>query len=577
MESRKNKYKDETINKRSSKAMGVAEIDLGDNTYTITRTLDRKQGPTLVIKRDGELLFKDSVYQSRQRELEKLITGMNFTAFQCCVMYGRDFMNFPDLKPYERAKTLTDIRGLEKYVSASKNAADIAKSIGANVTSSQELYKEKEGELKGLRTINYEYDIKAFEDNKREEMEGIKLDIGAYKSSLDKIVKEESEKIKQLKADLALKNKSLAILNKFLEDNPRSLVEKEMETNRKNFYQLDADKKFRQDKISHLENEKGELTKHGEGPCPFCTQIISGALLRSRVDQISLDIMGLKDDISGIVEDLSKLTEEHNALSRKLDEIDKYDRDSRNTEKKIPELEASIQKILSAPEKERLDTTIKNLEKDLKEKEQEANPYLEKENQRKEAIKAVGVQLRSIKKEMDTLQQEKSLYEKLAEAFKRMRLSLFETMIEQLEDLIQQYLSNYSSELNVKLATERETKSGTLKEEFHIAIIDSNGQEMSYEMYSGGEKQKLRLSIARALAQFIEEDCGRGFNIIAFDEPNDALDDIGKETNFNLFQDLANKEGKVVLVTDHDANFKDRFSKSIVVTKNNGESEVSHE
>jgi ABC-type lipoprotein export system ATPase subunit len=64
------------------------------------------------------------------------------------------------------------------------------------------------------------------------------------------------------------------------------------------------------------------------------------------------------------------------------------------------------------------------------------------------------------------------------------------------------------------------------------------------------------------------------YNVIAFDEPNDSLDDMGKDTNFDTFQVLSETEGKAVLVTDHDSLFKDRFDHNIMIIKEKGESVI---
>jgi ABC-type hemin transport system ATPase subunit len=212
----------------------------------------------------------------------------------------------------------------------------------------------------------------------------------------------------------------------------------------------------------------------------------------------------------------------------------------------------------------------------VEDKEKEVNPFIKKEEERKSQIQAMGINIRFFKKKIQESEESQKYYIALQEGFKKIRIALFQTMIEQLESLVEEYMLRYSSELSIILSTERETRSDTIKEEFNISIVDSNGFKISYEMYSGGERQKVRLSIARALAQFNKDDCDRDFNFICFDEPNDSLDDMGKEVNFETFMELAEVEGKAVFVTDHDANFKSKFHHTILVTKENGASRISH-
>jgi exonuclease SbcC len=144
-------------------------------------------------------------------------------------------------------------------------------------------------------------------------------------------------------------------------------------------------------------------------------------------------------------------------------------------------------------------------------------------------------------------------------------------MIDELQTRAQEYLSAYSTVLQVSFDTQRETKSGTVKDEFHIIVTDGNGVEIPYEIYSSGQRVKVRLAVTRALASMIGDQCGKDFNFAAFDEPNDSLDDVGKEANFTTFEELA-RSGKVVLCTDHDSTFKDRFDATITVVLENDRS-----
>jgi len=75
------------------------------------------------------------------------------------------------------------------------------------------------------------------------------------------------------------------------------------------------------------------------------------------------------------------------------------------------------------------------------------------------------------------------------------------------------------------------------------------------------------------LSETIFNQCGRDFNFLSFDEPNNGLDEVGKTANFNMFSEQAEK-GKAVLVTDHDAYFSDKFSRTIIVEKERGNSRI---
>ncbi|MDU2584295.1 MAG: ATP-binding cassette domain-containing protein, partial [Anaerococcus prevotii] len=62
------------------------------------------------------------------------------------------------------------------------------------------------------------------------------------------------------------------------------------------------------------------------------------------------------------------------------------------------------------------------------------------------------------------------------------------------------------------------------------------------EKLSGGEKQ--RVAIARALAA--------NSKIIVADEPTGNLDDKNSEEIYSIFDRLAKKDGKIVIIVSHD-------------------------
>ena len=282
--------------------------------------------------------------------------------------------------------------------------------------------------------------------------------------------------------------------------------------------------------------------------------------LKSQFDSLLIEEKSVRDQLKASREILEK-------LDKKIEELGTIKDSIRDLKVDLAHANASGESEIST-----INSDIRMLKENIEEEQKKINPYIKMEEDRKNKIKELGAEIRGINATKIDLLEKKKYFDFWVDGFKKIRMMLFDSMISQLESLAQHYLSEYSSELNIIMTTERETRSGTIKDEFHIAIVDGNGDEVSYEMYSGGERQKIRLSISRALSQFIKDGCGVDYNVIAFDEPNDSLDDIGKDTNFDTFQVLSETEGKAVLVTDHDSLFKDRFDHNIMVIKERGES-----
>lgn len=570
---RKNKYNDEVINKKSASAVVSSHFIKDGCTYLTTRTIHRKKEPKLVVLKDGVDLFKGATSKTIQVELEKIL-GMGFTAFQCCCLFGSNFMNFPDLKPNERAKVLTDIRGLDKYLDASKKANDTSKQLGIIVQELSNKLQKEEGRLAGVRSQSYREDITRWEQEREKFITDKECDILSYAQAMEELEQTIQDQISPLEAQIKAETEKL----KGLKDGDLNL--KEAEDNMHNIMNQLARSNgvlsTRQARIREQKEKIEEFSERGEGECPYCGQQITGEHLKTHIKELKKENKAYEEDerllrevtIKGIQTDLTKAKQKVAEIKVALEEISK-------AETLISECKTEIAEIKADNDVSAYKAHIEELNTAIAAKQKEVNPYVKKEEERKVLIKQIGATIRGVQNQITETQSEQAYYIPWVDGFKKIRMNLFQTMIDELENTIQEYLSQYSSELSVILSTEKETRSGTLKDEFHIGVIDADGVEMSYEMYSGGEKQKVRLSIARALAQFIRNSCGVEFNFIAFDEPNDALDEAGKETNFETFQELAD-EGKAVLVTDHDSNFKDKFHYNILVVKEEGESHISN-
>jgi len=566
---RKNRYKDEVIHKKEKMAFVQTTFSVDPITYTVTRTIERKKTSSLRIWKNEAEMWMGSTYQTKQAELEKIL-GMNFISFQCYIMFGRDFMNFPDLKSADRARILSDIRGLDKYLEGSKRAGESSKSAWLTLDQTGRELDNRTAKLKEIRATSYAENIKTFEEDRETLILEKDTEIGLLKQGIKNKELETNRELTEIQKQLDSAQKEIDETQENLPD--RKVVADRFADSQVEFLKNQNERKSTKERVDEINQEINSLTKTGEGPCPFCNQIMSGQYIQKRINQLGLKSMEWKSVIENLFVEEKKIRDTMRIDRETLVAMDLVLDEMAEKETLILDLKAELNKVSREGSVERELGKVEGLEKQIEEKRKEANPYLALEEKRKGKIKEIGSEMRNIKTIINDLQKQKDYFDFWVDGFKKIRMMIFDTMIDQLETLAQWYLSQYSSELNVIMTTERETRSGTIKDEFHISIVDSNGDEVSYEMYSGGEKQKIRLSISRALAQFIKESCGVDFNLIAFDEPNDALDDTGKDANFDVFQELSEKEGKAVLVTDHDSIFKDRFDHNVMVIKENGES-----
>lgn len=150
---------------------------------------------------------------------------------------------------------------------------------------------------------------------------------------------------------------------------------------------------------------------------------------------------------------------------------------------------------------------------------------------------------------------------------KGIKTVVIDYIIPRLEDSVNDVLSKLS-DFRVRFDTQRESSSGdNTVEGMFITIVNDIGEEMSYENYSGGEKLKITVAIAEALASLQKV----GFRL--FDEVFIGLDDASTESFANVLSVLQSRFGQVLCIS-HLGVIKDMFDTVIPVHKAGGVSSI---
>lgn len=523
---RKPRYKDEVIHKQEDDCSSIIDLYIDNVLYRVERTQRRKGSQDVHVFQVGKQkdeLWKGSTATVKQQMFEKIL-GLNKTAFVCLTISGRKFMSFPDLKPAERAELLTELKGLGKYLEKATQATKTANLLGKTIQESDILRVEIEAKLAEVRSANYTKDIEGWDRTREHNLDNLKNEVATLK-----------QKIKTTRPD---ENK-LKRLEKTFTD-----ILSDIASKRSSIMSAKAD-------IRHIQERQAWFAEHEEGECPECGQTITGAHLDMEFKRLSKEEAGWKEMIANTEFVVKEDEKENEKVSKEV----KVLRDKKYSM-------ATLEAELKAKVRE-----LENLHN-------ETNPYTQKEEDRVKKARTLGRSLIENKSAREAQIFGKSVQEFWVEGFKKIRFMLFDLIRDEFEDLVQSVLGEYSNELHVQFETERETRSGTTKDEFHISVIDDTGVELSWEMYSGGEEQKAKLAISNGLAQMVENQCNRTINFRAFDEPNDALADVGKSINFNFFSQIA-EQGKAVICTDHDALFKDKFDNVVTIVRENKRSYIA--
>ena len=150
---------------------------------------------------------------------------------------------------------------------------------------------------------------------------------------------------------------------------------------------------------------------------------------------------------------------------------------------------------------------------------------------------------------------------------KGIKTVVIDYMLPKLQDDINAILGQLS-EFRIRLDTQRATVDGEgVSEGLFITIINETGEELPFESYSGGEKLKISMSIAEALASLQKV----GFRLL--DEAIIGLDENSIDGFVAVLDKLQSKFKQIGCIS-HLLQIQDLFDKKLIVAKVNGKSYV---
>lgn len=367
--------------------------------------------------------------------------------------------------------------------------------------------------------------------------------------------------------------------------------------------------------IANLNKELIDLMGEDLGACPKCGYIDpeSEEKKKGRVEAKNQQLIAVTSKFSQYKDDLKAYTtkieelgpqpelplsnEAYAELVSALDKFDELNRkliEAENAKKKIDEYATEIE-LLKAEQKdlsdeiEKIEKTVakkdelESEERQLKEDITKLNGKLEElmvlhtsNNQLLGVAKHAATKIKQSEKELADLKKDLEVdvvsieaLEAVKEAFgpNGLRAIVIDYVIPQLEDKINNILSKLS-DFRIKLETQ---KSGigadVVLEGLFITIINDIGEEMDFDNYSGGERLKIIVAISEALAEIQKV----GFRIL--DELFIGLDDESVESFVQVMTTLQDSFPQLFCIT-HLQSIKGMFDEKILVTKNNGTSNI---
>ncbi len=160
------------------------------------------------------------------------------------------------------------------------------------------------------------------------------------------------------------------------------------------------------------------------------------------------------------------------------------------------------------------------------------------------------------------------LYEDLREAFSKRGVPamIIETVVPELERSANELLGRMTDgRLHVRIETQREIKTGELREALDIIIADELG-DRPYELYSGGEAFRINFAIRIALSRLLANRAGAQLRSLFIDEGFGTQDAQGREHLIEAINSIQDDFDRILVIT-HIDELKEAFPTRIEVRK----------
>jgi exonuclease SbcC len=188
--------------------------------------------------------------------------------------------------------------------------------------------------------------------------------------------------------------------------------------------------------------------------------------------------------------------------------------------------------------------------------------------QQLEALRAFEEQREERLAVRQRLAQDLGLLEELREAFGRRGVPamIIETVVPELERSANELLARMTDgRMHVRVETQREIKTGELREALDIIISDELGSR-SYELYSGGEAFRINFAIRIALSRLLARRAGAQLRSLFIDEGFGTQDASGREHLIAAINSIQDDFDRILVIT-HIDELKDAFPARIEVRK----------
>lgn len=585
---------DAIINKDAKKNASVElTLEVSGNTYVITR--GRKKN-VLSITLNGEPM-EFSTMKEMQANIEQII-GIPEEVFRTTLFFDGHYTTpFSEMTDKQKKEFLSAIVDLSIYSKAhdktkeeiKETKAQIA-SVDSNITIASESSKRELENVSRLRTTKEQYEhnlttaqatLDNYDDQNYQTLSNNLLEaskeleyVSAYKTTntAQNALREALTASQSLSSELAeLQSKQRELVAHV--ENLKSVMKSKMDMV-KQYEQLNQSAYTKDNLVASY-----NYGANGSSVDAIDTIIPSGATNLETVAKLKEELANLIAEYKStdtsvydqpIVEATAKQDEARQAVQKLQEEANKEIEDNNTLNSRYQMANNKVNQIKEQIRNE--EQAKKNLESQVT----SAKSSLDLVNQQLESYGNVTTD--NAESVIEDLQAKKQALatnlvnlEKVLGAFsdKGIKSHVLDLVTPTLNEGVNKYLGTLTGgAINVEFSTQSKKADGTLSDKFDISVT-YNGDVMSYNALSSGEKRRVDVAISLALQDMVIQRYGADVNLLAYDELFESLDATGAENVVELLKSRIEKVGTIIVVS-HNEDLKPLFDNSLEVIKKDG-------
>lgn len=534
--------------------------------YHVLRTRDANASKVSLVA-NGQSIGKSG--QAGTQDIINSVLGMNAKTFIAVATFGCDTLRFASATDKEQKELLERLLDIgiydEALVRVRTSIRDIESEIKGLDISIQNI-KAEEARQRSINTqIQSELEVaesvyQTWESEVKTRLEGAKSGLAIFSGTVGVFLEQQSKLVEPKKAEDFSSGKNRIV--------------QEIETK---IYRAQSDLNSLNNEHARLESELSLNQKLIGTPCRLCGRNLTEKELNNIIEKLAESTIAAEDRIETLKKEVFGLTERLVSARKEAESASSdYAAGMADWSRWHYEYIKISDKINSARRDETIArNNVSTIENELQNGGPRRNIYelrtrislgtAEVERKRE----TIGKQM----KEIDAKREELS-YLKFWEVgfgYGGIRSMILDDVAAQLTDAANKYLQILTNGIiNIRISTQSQTASGELREKFAVQVYNQYGAG-AFEGNSGGEKQRIEISIALALFELAQSRASKPVGFALYDEIFERLDATGCEAVMRIL--ATNKTGNVFVIS-HNPYMLQHFTNVIKIEKREGISKV---